>query len=241
MVYHIPQQSADKDWVELPFSSGSQGPTAILTLKSCGDMRLSHDSDRSRFFSRMGIEATQVAGVKQVHSRRVLVARRDVRYPKADGLITADPDIVLTITVADCIPIYIFDVRTRVRALLHSGWKGTGIVSAAVAQMNTEFNCHAEDLRSLLGPCIASSCYKVDENRFNAYREEFGDPAVAIRVGGYYIDMRGANLQLLRRIGIDDVSVVEDCTHCHPLLASYRRDGADNYGLMLAVFGNFQA
>ena len=43
----------------------------------------------------------------------------------ADGHVTATPGVLLTVTVADCIPIYLVDPVARAVALLHSGWRGT--------------------------------------------------------------------------------------------------------------------
>ena len=239
MVHTVPFDISDSDWVELPFSLSKHEPKALLTLKSGGDMRMTHQKRRMDFFTKIGVDPSRVSSLRQVHSRRVLKPQREGTIKEGDGMITLDPDLVLSVTVADCLPIFLYDERSGARGLLHSGWKGTGIVSQAVARMRLEWNCRAENLRALLGPCIASTCYQVDETRYRKYREEFGEEAVNTRDGGFYLDMRGANLGLLNRLGVRRISVVQQCTHCHPRLGSYRRDGADGYGLMLAVLGNF--
>jgi len=42
-----------------------------------------------------------------------------------DGHATGAPGLLLTVTVADCIPVYLVAPDKRVVALLHAGWRGT--------------------------------------------------------------------------------------------------------------------
>ncbi len=81
-----------------------------------------------------------------------------------DGLMCAQPGIVLGIYVADCGLIWLADRETGSIALLHSGRKGTegGILPKAVAQMGKEFGTRPRDLLAVLGPCIRPPHYEVD-------------------------------------------------------------------------------
>ena len=54
-----------------------------------------------------------------------------------------------------------------------------------------------------------------------------------------YLDLREANIELLRRAGIDAVRVVTDCTACTPWLGSHRREGPSAFTRMLALLGYF--
>jgi copper oxidase (laccase) domain-containing protein len=42
-----------------------------------------------------------------------------------DGHVTGTAGLLLTITIADCIPVYLAVPEKRVVALLHAGWRGT--------------------------------------------------------------------------------------------------------------------
>ena len=42
-----------------------------------------------------------------------------------DGHATGVPGLMLYVTVADCVPIYLLNGKTGSVALLHSGWRGT--------------------------------------------------------------------------------------------------------------------
>ena len=45
-------------------------------------------------------------------------------YLGTDGIITNQRDLVLSIQVSDCIPIFISDVNSGVIGLIHAGWRG---------------------------------------------------------------------------------------------------------------------
>jgi polyphenol oxidase len=113
-----------------------------------------------------GLEGKAVRQAKQVHGSEVAVitASSPEETAGADGLLTVDPDVVLTIYVADCCAIYLVDPRRRVIGLLHSGKKGTAlnISSRAVEKLQTEFGCDPADLIAQLSPCIRPPQYEVD-------------------------------------------------------------------------------
>jgi polyphenol oxidase len=102
----------------------------------------------------------------QVHGNEVALVT--VGSPEqttgVDGLLTDDPNVVLTIYVADCCAIYLVDPRRRVIGLLHSGKKGTAlnISGRAVEKLEAEFGCDPADLIAQLSPCIRPPHYEVD-------------------------------------------------------------------------------
>ena len=56
--------------------------------------------------------------------------------PGMDGWVSTTPGVMLTITVADCVPVYLV-VPSRAVALLHAGWRGTagGILGRGVERV----------------------------------------------------------------------------------------------------------
>src|ERR1700684_1445281 len=74
--------------------------------------------------------ALQPAILSQVHRAEVLRVRRGDpilhgQRPPADGLLTTDAGIALSIFSADCVPVLLFDATAHAAAALHSGWRGT--------------------------------------------------------------------------------------------------------------------
>lgn len=104
---------------------------------------------------------------RQVHGRTVLVheqATPGLRLaPDADAHATRTPGLLLTVSVADCVPVYLVDPVQRAIALLHAGWRGLadGVIEAGVATLTGAFGSNASELHAHLGPAICGECYEV--------------------------------------------------------------------------------
>ena len=218
----------------------------LISLKAAGNMSLGQDERRLALFRSLGLEPARVLALRQVHSTRVL-ADREARaavqagsaLPEADGLVSADPAAVLSVTVADCLPIFVADRGTGARGLVHSGWKGTGIVAEAIGRMTSLYGCRPAELSVVIGPGIGPCCYHVPRERYDLFRTRFGAASALERDGRTWLDLRQANVELLAALGVRDVTVVTDCTACTPQLASYRVLGSEDYIGMVALMGSF--
>jgi YfiH family protein len=95
--------------------------------------------------------------------------------PRGDGSITEDPGLMLAIQTADCLPIIVADVRQRVVAAFHAGWRGTlaRIVERGVGRMRAEFGSRPEDLTAAIGPGIGRCCYAVGEEVRMEFESQF--------------------------------------------------------------------
>jgi YfiH family protein len=87
-----------------------------------------------------------------------------------DGHATTDAGILLAVTVADCVPVFMVDPRRRGVALVHAGWRGTaaGILERGVAVLAERTGSRPEDLLVHLGPAICGRCYEVGPEVFSA-------------------------------------------------------------------------
>jgi polyphenol oxidase len=224
---------------DIPVAPGTR---AGISLAAAGDMALSRAGSlpwRARYLEDRGIPVERLYALRQVHSRRVLLidtqlAEETARI-EADGLLTDRPDAVLSVTVADCLPIFLVDHRSGAFGLVHSGWKGTGIVGEALVAMASRFGSAPSDISAVIGPGIGSCCYGVPEERAAFFVSEYGAGSVVRDSAGTpRLDLRAANVELLRRGGVEDVTVVTDCTGCSSELGSFRRQGPAAYTLMLA-------
>ncbi|MFK7909396.1 MAG: polyphenol oxidase family protein [Akkermansiaceae bacterium] len=116
---------------------------------------------------RMGFSWHQLHRAEQVHGSEIAVVRKSDPaqvWSGIDGLITADPEVLLGIYVADCGAVYIVDPVQAVLALLHSGKKGTegNITGKAIELMIEKFGSNPTDLHVALAPCIRPPAYEVD-------------------------------------------------------------------------------
>jgi YfiH family protein len=196
---------------------------------------------RARFLSACGIPRERALGVRQVHSRNIVIIEdqtaEECASIEADGMVTDRGGTALTVTVADCLPVFLIDTKRDAYALVHSGWKGTGISLQAVRSMARCFGSMPADLSVTIGPGIGACCYEVPEERAGLFSAEFGDGSVVREPGrGPRLDLRAANVRLLTEAGVGEIVVVNDCTRCSARLGSFRRQGAADYALMLAYF-----
>jgi YfiH family protein len=219
------------------FDGGAvDGVFCAFSSRFAGDMKLgANNPNRGALFRELGLDTDFVFGLKQVHSQDVLVVDRDnPPLVAADGMVTGDNNVALTVTVADCLPVFLFDTKSGAFALVHSGWKGTGIASNAVKLMKERFGTVAGNVAAVLGPCIGSCCYKVDEERASAFEKAFGGEAVRKDGGDFFLDLKGANIKLLSDAGVENIAVCNDCTFTDKRLGSFRREG-ENFTHMMAV------
>ncbi|AEJ18934.1 polyphenol oxidase family protein [Gracilinema caldarium] len=232
-------------------------PACFLSTVDAGDMKFipgSKNPNRLRFFTalakRQDMEKLPVYAVEQIHSRDVVLVKDGSPYDvlQADGLATTLAEAWLSITVADCLPIFLRDRSGTCRAVLHSGWKGTGIVEKALSIFIDEWRIHPRDILAVLGPCICRDCYQVDSERAHNFEIEFGKspgpyplgPVVQMRqtqISGvtYYLDLQAANAHLLAKAGVEELAICQNCTVTDPRLGSFRRQGAASYTRMVAL------
>jgi len=196
-----------------------------ISLRAAGDMR-TDGKDRPALFSKIGLNPANVYGLKQIHSRTVLaVDSANPPQEEADGMVTEDRNITLCVTAADCLAVFLFDVKSGAFGLVHSGWKGTGIAVNALVLMRERYGTNPCDTAAVLGPCIASCCYKVDDERALVFKKDFGAQSVREADGGYFLDLKAANIKLLKDAGVKNIAVCEECTFCDERLGSFRREG----------------
>lgn len=221
----------------------------LITLRSHGDMKLSSregEQNRRSLYRNLALNEERVYSLHQVHSRDVLSTGDIPRTgAEGDGLVSASSRDVLTVTVADCMPIFLFDPGKRVFAIVHSGWKGTGIAADAVGIMKDKYGCDTAKVTAVMGPSIRSCCYRVDEERAKIFQENWGADAVRWEEhdgeGAVpYLDLVAANRAALDTSGVQDVRRIDICTACNTDMGSFRREGPGAFTHMLAMIGFFQ-
>lgn len=94
---------------------------------------------------------------------------------RGDGSIAAGPGILVGIQTADCLPILVADVRLRIVAAFHAGWRGTlaRIVERGIGRMRAEFGSRPADLTAAIGPGIGGCCYAVGEEVRMEFSSQF--------------------------------------------------------------------
>jgi YfiH family protein len=126
-----------------------------------------------------GDASTPLITLRQFHSNLVLrVTAADAareRPWKADGVITDEPGLLLSVQTADCIPVLVADRRRKAVGAFHAGWRGTvkRIGETGVGRMRFEFGSRPEDLVAAIGPGIGQCCYAVGEEVLSEFESQF--------------------------------------------------------------------
>jgi purine-nucleoside/S-methyl-5'-thioadenosine phosphorylase / adenosine deaminase len=124
-----------------------------------------------------GSAKTPLRLVKQFHSNLVLEAKgKSGGMPcKGDGLVTAEPGVLLAVQTADCIPVLVADRKKRVVGAFHAGWRGTAqrIVENGVGRMRLRYGSKPADLVAAIGPGIGACCYSVGEEVRSEFESQF--------------------------------------------------------------------
>ena len=195
--------------------------------------------NRASFFSAIHISEENVVGGLQVHGSEILKVDKPGYFEGYDAFITKQKNILLTIGMADCTPILIFDSKIKAVGAAHAGWRGTvaHIAQKTILKMHTEYDTQAADCFVFIGTCIDPKNFEVGEEVATHFDSDFIQ---------YYphsqkphIDLKAANKQQLMALGVPEnqidvspFSTVND----NDKYFSYRHENGTT-GRMLAVIG----
>ncbi len=182
------------------------------------------------------VHGKEIYNVKQEDRGKGIVKESDIK--NIDGLITNIPNLILTTFYADCTPLFFADIKKRVIAISHSGWKGTvlKIGEATLNEMIEKYNSDVRDILIGIGPSICKDCFEVDEPVYLEFKGVFDyiDDYCVKKGIKYYIDTKSLIKRTFLDLGIieKNIEVSEFCTKCRPdLFYSHRYSGGERGSL----------
>ncbi len=181
------------------------------------------------FGLRSSIYPPEIVTAKQVHSGIVQDAAGALG--PGDALISNQPDVVVGVRTADCVPILLADPVTGAVAAIHAGWRGSaaGIASAAVRSLSDRWNVQPGRLRAAIGPAIGVCCYEVGPEVASQFAIEVSKPV--------HLDLPAVNEKQLRDAGVADIWISGECTFCaKDRFYSFRRE-REQAGRMTSFIG----
>jgi YfiH family protein len=193
------------------------------------------ETNRKSFFSLFGISINELAIPLQSHSENVRKVDVPGEYEECDALITNVSGLALVVTVADCVPILLFDPIKKAIGIVHAGWRGTAkiIVKRAVEKMREEFKTDTKNILAFIGPSAGVCCYEVNTD----VAVKFENKNVPYCKTKIFIDLKKENASQLKQMGLaaSNLQISTHCTICEKqLFHSYRRD-KKRAGRMMAV------
>ncbi len=149
-----------------------------------------------------------------------------------DGHATAQAGLLLAVTIADCVPIYLAAPGTPFLALLHAGWRGVaaGMLERGVGLLASRAGVKPAALVMHLGVAICGGCYEVG-------------PEVVEAVAGRRVrratrlDLRDVLAERAVRLGIGAMTRSPSCTACGRDRFFSHRGSSGRDGRMAAYLG----
>ena len=186
-------------------------------------------------FRRQLPEFQAVALGNQKHGVEVMnldSGRGWIQVEGIDGWTTTARGMLLTVTIADCIPVYLLAPGRGV-ALLHAGWRGTagGILGRGVELLQSTTGSSSREIVMHCGIGICGPCYEVGSEVVE------GCGAQAVGPGPWHVDLRERLQRQGRELGLSQVTTSGWCSaHDRGLFYSHRGSrGTD--GRMVAYIG----
>ena len=193
--------------------------------------------DRGGLSTLVGLNPNHIVKPKQVHSAEVKFVYTSGEIAATDALISNSNSIVLSIQVADCIPLFLADPRNSVIGLVHAGWRGVEkrIISDTVNIM-VQKGGSRKGIIAFMGPSIRQCCFEIGPEVSKKF------PIDCLINGNRdrsFLDLQQVATNQLIDSQVLDKNILssEECTKCNPdKYFSYRRSGA-KAGRMIGVIG----
>ena len=193
-------------------------------------------NDRTEFAKLLSLNPGTIVKPKQVHSNIVEECNQPGEIFNIDGIITTNADLVLSIQVADCIPIFLYDKRSKVIGLVHAGWKGIsdGIVENCIDLLNTNIS-NLSDVKILLGPSIRQCCFEIGPEVAELFDQKYMINGKGDRS---HLNLQSTVIEKFIMNGISESNIIDidECTYCSGNYHSYRKNGK-KAGRMIAMMG----
>ena len=202
-----------------------------ISEKSDGAMKFDAKR-RDAYFSQLG-KATPYVLADVVHGTKIAaidMGNRGSALSDTDGLITQVGNLFLTITVADCFPVYFYDPAARIIGLAHAGWRGVSKnIVKEVIKVLKKSGGGGENLLVGMGPGIRECHFEVKEE----VAKIFGTKEKFINLSGIIQGQLGG-------LGVKTGNIEDsgECTFClSDKYFSYRRDKLVQVEAMIGYIG----
>ena len=197
----------------------------------CGDDTTIVEQNLNKLCDSLDISRKQLFYPHQIHGTEIqkidntfLALPHEEQISRLDGvdaLITDVPNIAITVTTADCVPILLYDTAQKVSATIHAGWRGTAkaITRHVLTAMQTHYGSQPQDIYAMIAPCIGIDAYEVGDEVTTALQSAGYDLSYITKkhpvTGRTHIDLATANAYLLLQQGIllEHLEVCGICTH----------------------------
>lgn len=224
------------------FSTTRQGGVSVGAYASfnanlyCGDDVQHVQQNRELLCQFLGLPFSHLLMPHQTHYDKVCKidesflslsqSEREQRLEGIDALMTDLPDVCVSVSTADCIPVLLYDDVHHAVAAVHAGWRGTvsSIVRKTVERMEEVYHTDVNDVKAVIGPGISLDAFEVGDEVYDAFQSA-GFPMMQIakryvlseEKTKWHIDLWEANRWELLQSGVpfSHIHLSGICTYSH--------------------------
>lgn len=204
----------------------SQGGYASFNLADhVGDDPANVSANRHHLKQHLDLPSDPI-WLNQTHSTDCVIVETSASNPNrnADAAITRQPNTVLAIMTADCLPITLCDRKGTEIAAIHAGWRGlaNGILDNTLSLMLAP----TQDCLAWIGPAICGRCYATGEEVLETFVQQYAFATKAFqRIDSqWYADLPKMAALILTALGLSAISQSAVCTfEANNQFYSYRR------------------
>lgn len=193
-----------------------------------GDDPAAVATNRARLARKLGLPASNMVWMDQVHGTRIARVTRPTGgpVPATDGLVTDRPGLALAVLTADCVPVLAADESAGVIGAVHAGRVGAvgGIVPSLIGAM-TSLGARPDRITVFLGPAAAGSHYELPPELADEVDAALPGSRTTTVAGTAGVDIRAGLTRQLTGLGVTQVDSDPRCTIADESLYSYRRQG----------------
>ena len=194
----------------------SKGEYESLNLSfKVGDEEKCVLENRRRLAETVGVSPADFVFGEQVHGDGIAIVTEEMRgrgayswedgLPRTDAMITNVPSVVLSVLVADCVPIVLYDPVERVCGAAHAGRPGSllGITGKTVRMLGEKFGCNPKNIEAGIGPSIGPESYDLEDQFLGGVPDKY----LHERGGKRFLDLWAMNKDQLIAAGIPERNI----------------------------------
>ena len=206
---------------------------AAFSLKT-----FTHNGNARKLLSSLiNLDPNKIVSPQQVHSSEVKVVDVPGKIPFTDAIISTSKSVVLSIQVADCIPLYLADPDNNIIGIVHAGWRGIekGIVANSINKMIT-LGADNNRIIAYIGPSIQKCCFEIGPEVAKKFPINF---QINSSYDRSFLDLQKLtkNILINNSISYNNIISSNECTKCNSdKYFSYRNTGLKS-GRMIGIIG----
>lgn len=218
---------------------------AVMSERADGSLKIFPGRDlnlenREKFFRKIGIELEMVVAAEVVHGNKAVIVKNTEEkiILGADSLVAQKETVYLSVTVADCVPVFFYEPVHKIFGLAHCGWRGiaAGVVLNTLSEIFA-LGGRVSNLKIALGPALGACHFEIKKDVAEKFRDY--PESIVRKEGKIFLDMKKILRRQLQEVGIKAENVEDDsaCTFESEKYFSFRRDKPKEVEAMVAVIG----